>query len=314
MTPREARETLLRHGFYSRWEGRRLVGGSHYKPGCPGVFEGIRFRVTLGPEGACTVDVVEFDDYLTSLGPPADCQDQLGWAVAAVLDVLWDRLDRHGRGASPNVPLGAALEAARALPTAKDELDLLSQLFMADDVRREHEWVVQQLGYAPRNTGVEPTAEALVASDPSTEYVVQKWAPPATMGTSTPVSALGPAVSYGQRDRNRLPPRLSNFHWAPLESRALWTTPLEGIPPFLALETPREMTVTLLMSAIRQVLELESPVETDRLSLIVFGSEPVHGKVTACFLGTKNTLPPGEKPAWLLEHARPEERALWMGQ
>ena len=309
MTPGEARETLLERGFHSKWIGRRLVGGSHYRPGNPGVFEGASFVITLVAPDACEVEWSLEVGETRKIEPDASLRDRadgvdrsLDWAVGAVLKELWGWLDRD-EGKSPKVPLEAVLEAARACPNATTEVGLLSEvIYMGEERRKEYEAVVAL--YPPAEPRVGPTAEEMIAEDLTTRLETPPWAPPATVSQSRPAKpAVGPTISYGALDRERTPPK-RDFHWARLEGCAVTTEP---IAPFYHLDAPHEMSLTLFMSALRQTLELAE----EGLCLVVLTSEPNEGKVTARFLGTKDA-PATEKPAWLLERAVPAERAHWM--
>lgn len=316
MTPDEAKETLLNAGFFAKWDGRYLLGGSTYKPGNPGVFEGIRFTITLVEPGVCKAEVTDFQDVTTELQPEPNLRSlaggdrkDLAWAVHGVLEQLWNHLDRVDRGASPNVPLASAIEACREFPTATTDVELLSQL------------IFQQLhGYG----GFEPLAlpaprpglseQERLAADLRTQPEAPKpWGDPVRVRNGSDRWVAVPSknlVSYGQRGTVRTEKSESRqrraFHWAPLASKDTWPTTLRPISPFHHLAVEREMSLVLFMSAVRQVLE-DTP---EWLELIVFSTEPADGKLTACFLASKVDPLRAEKPQWLKDLASPEEKKL----
>lgn len=312
MTPAEARAKLLENGFFTKWEGRYLLGGSEYNPGNPGWWSGIRFSIKLVAPGECAVEVIDFEGQPTELQPeglfldlPGGTQKDLAWAVDAVLEELWKRLDSGSRGRSPNVPLHAALEASREHPDATDEVTLLSRVvYMDAKTEASYHDDLKRLKYRVNEIGDWLTEQAIIASSPA--HLKALWpkegAPVAT--------ALGKAVAAPSRNivscgRDRKPAR--DFLWAPLSAKDTWPTPLRPIQPFPQLATPHEISTVLFMSAARQVLEMAD----EWLDLVFFTTEPADGKLTACFLGTKADVTPRPKPQWLLDLGNDAERAAW---
>jgi hypothetical protein len=67
------------------------------------------------------------------------------------------------------------------------------------------------------------------------------------------------------------------------------------------------MTTVLFMSAARQILEKAE----EWLDMVFFSTEPVDGKLTACFLGTKSDVAKRPKPQWLIELGNEAEKEAW---
>lgn len=317
MTPTEARKELLRNGFHSKWEGRRLSGGSHYKPGNPGVFEGIRFVLTLQAPGECEVEVTDFDDETRKLEPTPNPRSLAGgdkkdleWAVQAILRALAEHLDPGKRDLQPLVPLGAALDATQAFPDATTEEALFTRLlFMSKETEDSYREALERTGHRDELVGVEPTEESLIEGDLAPKMEPQViWVPPVKNdGNPKAIGVISPhQKSYGA-DRDRTPAKQRDFHWAPLSELALWSQHLKPVAPFHQLSTPREMTTVVFMSAVRQVID----VLPEYFDLVIFGTDPIDDKLTACLLGTTWGFPKARKPQWILDRAIPAELGVW---
>ncbi len=322
MTPAEARAKLLENGFFTKWEGRYLIGGSEYQPGNPGSWTGIRFSIKLVAPGECKVEVIDFEDQTKELQPDPGIQDlpigpqkDLAWAVEAILAELARCLDSYSVVSGPKVSLEDALECARAHPDATSERELLTRvIYMDAETEASHRDALTKLKYQVHHTGDWVTEEAILAS--SRDHIKLVWpqgGPPVRLNRERMViAAPSPnAVSYG-RDREPLPASvpadaLRDYHWAPLAEKDAWPTVLHRVPPFNSLSTPHEMSTVLFMSAARQILE----VADKWLDLVFFTTEPVDGKLTACFLGSKADVTRRPKPQWLLDLGNARERQAW---
>lgn len=328
MTPAEARAKLLEHNFFSIWQGRHLIGGSDYKPGNPGSFEGIRFVISLVTPGAYTARVIDFGDRETELHPDVDIRDlslgqtkDLEWAVTAVLAELGRQLDNVSVGMNHKVPLDAALEAAREHPDATNERELLTRLFLSADAEKRCREGLSALKYRVIEHEESLTEEALFAGSGNDLRVSWPQRGPLVTSLGEPKPIAAPSKNICSYGRNRsalsmgLPPEETrdlltterDFHWAPLAEKDSWPTLLRPIARFAELSTPREMSTVLFMSATRQVIEQAE----HWLDLVFFTSEPVDGKLTACFLGSKADVTKRPKPPWLIELGNAYERELW---
>lgn len=321
MTPAEARAKLLEKGFFTKWDGRYLIGGTEYKPGNPGSWSGIRFSIKLVAPGECKVEVIDFADETKELQPDPTIRDlangpqkDLAWAVEAVLAELSTRLEGISICSGPKVSLEDALAASRAHPDATTELALLARLlYMSAETETEHRDALTKQGYRVHDLGDSLTEEALLFGPDIKLAWPQGGGAPVT-STGQPKAVAAPsrnAVSYG-RDREPLPApvpanALRDYHWAPLADKNSWPTILRPIPPFSYLSTPHEMSTVLFMSAARQILE----VAEKWLDLVFFTTEPVDGMLTACFLGSKADVTRRPKPQWLVELGNAQERAAW---
>lgn len=319
MTPDEAKQTLLEAGIFSKWEGRRLVGGSTYRPGNPGVFEGIRFTITLVELGVCTAEVTDFQDQTKELQVAPNLRSlaegdrkDLGWAIHSVLEELGKHLD-HGKGEGPKVPLSTAMELCREYPEIRSETALLSRLLFVNKIE---EGKLREGAALARyeHVSVEPglTEQQRITSDLSTKVEVREWQPPVVMSGSAQkfVTAVSKkVVSYGHSDAvetGKAQQRyLRSYHWAPLDAKESWPSALRPVPPYDQLSVPRKLSIVVFMSAVRQVLE-DTP---EWLELIVFSTDPADGMVTACFLATRVDPPKARKPQWLLDLASPAEKS-----
>jgi hypothetical protein len=288
MTPDEAQKLLQESGYFSRWEGRQLVGASTYKPGNPGVFEGAHFVIRLVEHGVSEATVTDFDGQHQTFD-----NRSLEIIVACVLQEL-DRI-MGNKIATHVVDPWLAIQLGQALPTATSEVDALSRLFISDEDAEHVRSTINKSG--PKSRPVPPPfteEERLRFNEPPAPP--KPWAPP-LMGepeAKRTAVASNNIVAYGYTRTFQAAAR--DFFWRPLEQRTGWSSPLHHIPGFGSLSTVREMSLVLLTSAIRQVLD-DLP---GWLELIVFSAdEPVDGNVLACLVATKTEPSVIPKPKWL---------------
>lgn len=297
MTPDEAQRALYEAGFYSRWEDRRLVGGTHYKPGNPGVFEGKTFSVTLLRLGVCEAQMTDFDQQTTVLREGDQGQQDLGGIVQRIITLLG-----RDTGEPPKVPLWAAVQLGQVAPHVTSEVEALSTLL----------WPLglPEVTQEPPLAGLsEEQRLALPAPNAATRTSSHDtWRPPVVGDTAkAEAREASPSTrrrSYGSGPILNSPHLMRTFHWAPLVAKANWSTRLRPVKCFKPLAMPYETDLIRFMSTTRQILD----VLPEWLELIVFSTEPVDGKLTACFLASKADPPEIAKPEWLVALASEGER------
>lgn len=300
MTPREAQKLLFEHGFYGKWEGRHFIGGSTYLPGNPGKFEGVLFRLTLLSAGVWEAEVTDFEGQTTRIQSATDLES----ITEALLQGLHQKLHHD----APKPSLWVGVQLGQAAPNAKSEVEALSRLFVTEDRETELKESAKKTGLKVIEVSEgEVWTEEMLLGLPLGPVPQQPEAKPIEARTSMrnlqdcdadPVEqAQGkpvPRVSLNARPYcGSAKGEVLEFCWAPLAERESWPTQLRVLHQ--ALSVPREMTTTLLVSALCQIFE----TKPEWLDLILFSTEPVDGKVTACFYGSKADPPKREKPEWL---------------
>ena len=312
MTSEEAQKLLQERGYFSRWEGRQLIGASNYRPG--GVFEGARFMITLVEPGLYETTVTDFHGQRRMFGgKPEDPSvvATLGrdFDMASIVSITLEELDRiMGSLREPGaVDPWSAMQLGQAVPGAPSEIVALSHLFMSEE--RANEMRVEIDATVLK---VAPTIPSMTEQERAEAYPYSKERayaapPPSVVVENTETKRPAPvrsksAVAYGYGAGLPLSYALRkhqdrDFHWAPLDLMEGWPSQLRPVPPYLTLATVRTMDVVLLVSAIRQVLD----VTPEWLELIVFSTEPVDGTVQACLLATKTEPSASPKPQWLLD-------------
>jgi len=204
------------------------------------------------------------------------------------------------------------MQLGQAVPMAPSEIAALSHLFISEERANEMRVAIDATGLK-----LAPAKAALTERERAETYPYSKerahaTPPPSLVVVETPTKRSVPmrsrrAVPYGCGPI--LPPSHGlrkhhdrNFHWAALDLIEGWPSPLRPVPPYLTLGTPHAMDLVLLVSAIRQVLD----VMPEWLELIVFSTEPVEGSVQACLLATKTEPAARPKPQWLLDACKVE--------
>lgn len=292
MTPDEAQKTLQEAGFYCRWHGRQLVGGSTYKPGNPGAFEGALFTLTLLEPGVCQVELTDFDGVTTSITQGANETKDL----AAIVGALLGHLGALGFDSPPTViDPWLAIQLGQTAPNARSEIEALSRLFLSEEAESEKINTLESMGVWQVQHAQRPFNEQERLRMPITGEKAP-WRPPtrAVFGEDEPQGAPLSIHRVAYRQLKDGPRGPLHFDWAPLSERESWPTKLYPLEPFKLLETPHEFDLVLLTSAIRQYSEMLP----GWLDLIVFSTEPVDGRVTACLAASKYPVAT-EVPVWL---------------
>ncbi len=310
MTSEEAQKLLQDRGYFSRWEGRQLIGASYYRSGVG--FEGARFMITLVEPGLYETTVTDFEGQSRMFGgkPDPSVVATIGrdLDLAGIVSITLEELDRIMGHREPHaVDPWSAMQLGQIVPGAPSEIVALSHLFMSEERANEMRVAIDATGLKVASTQaamtereraeVYPYSKERAYAAPPPSLVVEKTGTgrPTPMRSKSAVPyGYGPTLplSYGLRKHpNR------DFYWAALELKEAWPSQLRPIPPYLTLATVRTMDLVLLVSAIRQVLD----VLPEWLELIVFSTEPVDGSVQACLLATKTEPSARAKPQWLLD-------------
>lgn len=300
MKPSEAQQLLLEHGFHGKWEGRHFVGGSTYLPGNPGKFEGLLFRLTLLSAGEWEAELTDFEGQKA----PVEGQPNLESVTAGLLQALRQKLSHDE--ARPSLWLGVQL--GHAAPNAKSDVEALSRLFVSEaheadlrasaqatglkviEIPEDQVWTEEMLLRLPLGPVPEQPKAKLIEARTFLRNLQDGDVDPVEQAQGKPVVGVSPnARPYCGSVRGDV----LEFCWAPLSERDSWPTQLKVVHHPLSI--PREMTTTLLISALCQIFD----TKPEWLDLILFSTEPVDGKVTACFYGSKADPPKRDKPEWL---------------
>lgn len=298
MTPDEAQKTLYEAGFFSRWDNRVLYGGTEYKPGNPGVFDGRRFEVTLLRLGVAEARLTDFEGESTLIDAGTEGKKDLGSIVQRLIALLDRNLEEPVK-----VPLWAAVELGRAAPTASTEVEALSTLFWPS-VQLDGDSVPSRFMVPPPPLPNGLTEEQrLELPEPERPRQQVAWGPlrqpfESTLPSATPERARSGKYRrpYGARAGTMATHTRRGFHWAPLSAHESWPTKLHEARGVYGLSQAREMETVHLVSAIRQALDYLP----EWVDLIVFSTEPVEGKVTARLHMSRAEVPDAPKPDWLM--------------
>lgn len=300
MTPNEAQKILLEHGFHGKWDGRHFVGASTYRPGNPGKFEGLLFRLTLVSAGVWEAECTDFDQQTSRVEGRTDLES----VTESLLQALQQRL--HHDAVRP--PLWLGVQLGQAAPNAKSDIEALSRLFVSEvqevelktsaqaaglkviEIPEQEVWTEEMLLRLPLGPAPQQPEAKPIQARTYLRNLQDGDADPVEAAQGKPVTGVS---------RNARPycgsakGEVLEFCWAPLAEKDSWPTQLRVVHH--PLSKPREMTTTLLVSALCQVFE----TKPEWLDLIVFTTEPVDGKVSACFYGSKSDPPKRAKPEWL---------------
>jgi hypothetical protein len=323
MTPSEAQKLLLEHGFYGKWEGRRLIGASTYLPGNPGKFEGVHFMLTLLSAGVWEAEVVGFDGIVSRIEKgvyyhEGDSGTNLEAITQGLIHSLQNKL--HHLGAQegiyygPNPPLWLGVQLGQVAPNAKSDVEALSRLFVSEEqeaelrrstqlagllvveVPEEQIWTEEMLLGLPLGPVPVPPEPKLIEAERHDFRTRLTNADADAVVIEAQGKAKAQVISPNARSyQGSARGEVLEFCWAPLAEKDSWPTQLKVVHH--PLSVPREMTTTLLISALCQIFE----TKPEWLDLIMFTTEPSEGNLTACFYGSKADLPKREKPEWLVK-------------
>lgn len=303
MTPTEAQKLLLEDGFYGKWEGRHFIGGTTYRPGNPGQFEGVMFRLTLLSTGVWEAEVTDFEAQTSRIEGKTDLESIVG----SLLQALHHKLSPQSLVTSRSF-LWLGVQLGQVAPNAKSDVEALSRLFVSEaqeaelkesarvtglkviEVPDQEVWTEEMLLRLPLGPPSQQPEAKPIQARTYLRNLQDGDADPVEAAQGKPVTAESrnarPYCGSAKGD-------VLEFCWAPLAEKDSWPTQLRVVHH--PLSKPREMTTTLLVSALCQVFESKP----EWLDLIVFTTEPVDGKVTACFYGSKSDPPKRAKPEWL---------------
>jgi hypothetical protein len=319
MTPTESQVLLREHGFYAKWEGRRLIGGSTYLPGNPGKFEGILFTLTLLSAGVWEGEVTGFEGEVTRIEQGSyEGRKDLEALTTSVIRALQNKLHRSGGSevsyCEAGPPLWLGVQLGQAAPNATSDIEALSRIFVTEEQQAELESSAKLSGLRVTAPSEDSTLseEMLLALPLGPVPTAPEWRPIISQRNGLSANRfrltrdnVDSAIEEAGPNRTEPPgtPNLVSYYgahsesldftWAPLVEIAGWPDRLRIVHH--PLSVPREMSTVVLISALCQIAE-QMPAWLD---LIMFTTEPVDGKVTACFYGSKADPPKREKPEWL---------------